>query len=111
MIHLVDTVEVRANDLDAYLDAFRENYLPGATERGMELVACWHTPRGIGETVDVMVVFALESWEEWERIRNVGVRDRRMAAWVERRRALVLHGTRGFYEPAALEATPIAGDS
>ena len=102
MIHLVDTVEVRADDLDAYLDAFREYYLPGATERGMELVACWHTPRGIGDTVDAMVVFALESWEEWERIRNVGVRDRRMATWVERRRALVLSGTRRFYEPSAV---------
>jgi hypothetical protein len=111
VIHLVDTVAVRADDLDAYLDAFREYYLPGATERGMELVACWYTPRGIGDAVDVMVVFALAGWEEWERMRNEGVRDRRMAMWVERRRALVLSGTRRFYEPATLEATPNAGDS
>ena len=102
MIHLVDTVEVRADDLDALLDAFRRYYLAGATERGMELVACWHTPRGIGDVVDVIVVFALEGWEAWERIRNEGVRDRRMATWVERRRALVLRGTRRFYEPSAL---------
>lgn len=102
MIHLVDTVEVRAEDVDAYLDAFREYYLEGAIKRGMELVACWHTPVDIGDVVTVMVVFALPSWEEWERIRNEGVRDRRMATWVERRRALVLHGTRRFYEPASL---------
>jgi hypothetical protein len=104
VIHLVDTVEVRAADVDAYLDAFREHYLPGATDRGMELVACWHTPAGIGDVASVMVVFALASWEEWERIRNEGVRDRRMTTWVERRRALVLRGTRRFYEPTALNA-------
>jgi hypothetical protein len=109
VIHLVDTVEVRADDLDAYLDAFREYYLTGATERGMDLVACWHTPVGIGDVVSIMVVFALPSWEEWERIRNAGVRDRRTATWVERRRPLVLRGTRRFYEPSAV--TPNAGDS
>jgi hypothetical protein len=103
VIHLVDTVEVRAADVDAYLDAFREYYLGGATERGMELVSCWRTPAGVGDVATVMVVFALASWEEWERIRNEGVRDRRMATWVERRRALVLHGTRRFYEPAVLD--------
>jgi len=109
VIHLVDTVDVRAGDLDAYLEAFREYYLTGATERGMELVACWHTPPAIGDVVSVMVMFALPSWEEWERIRNASVHDRRMATWVERRRALVLHGTRRFYEPSAV--TPNAGDS
>jgi len=103
VIHLVDTVEVRADDVEAYLEAFRDHYLPGATERGMELVACWHTPRGIGDVVDVMVVFALPGWEEWEQIRNDGVRDRRVSTWVERRRALVLRGTRRFYEPASLD--------
>jgi hypothetical protein len=30
------------------------------------------------------------------------VRDRRMATWVERRRELVLHGTRRFYVPSSL---------
>jgi hypothetical protein len=104
VIHLVDTVELRADDLDAYVGAFREYYLPGATERGMELIACWHTPRGIGDVVDVMVVFALEGWEQWERIRGEGVRDRHMATWVERRRALMLSGTRRFYEPVAVAA-------
>jgi NIPSNAP protein len=100
VIHLVDTVEVRPEDVDAYLRAFTEFYLPGAKERGMELVACWHTPAEIGENVSVIVVFALESWAEWERIRNAGVRDPRMSTWVERRRALMLNGSRRFYEPA-----------
>jgi hypothetical protein len=102
VIHLVDTVEVQPDDLAAYLAAFAECYLPGATERGMELVACWHTPTDIGEPVTVIVVFRMESWEEWERIRNAGVRDPRTATWIERRRQLMLNGTRRFYESAPM---------
>jgi hypothetical protein len=98
VIHLVDTVEVQRADLDAYLAAFTEHYLPGATERGMELVGCWHTPTEIGENVSVMAVFRLESWAEWERIRNAGVRDPRMATWIDLRRALMVNGTRRFYQ-------------
>jgi NIPSNAP len=102
VIHLVDTVDVRFEDLDAYLVAFAECYLPGATERGMELVGCWHTPREIGEVVTVTVVFRMESWEAWERIRNAGVGDPQMATWIHRRRELMLSGTRRFYEDARL---------
>jgi hypothetical protein len=102
VIHLVDTVEVQPHDLEAYLAAFGETYLPGATERGMELVASWHTPTDIGEPVTVIVVFRMESWEEWERIRNAGVRDPRMGEWIDRRRELMVNGTRRFYESAAI---------
>lgn len=102
MIHLVDTVDVQPEDLDAYLAAFADYYLPGATERGMELVGYWHTPRDIGEIVTVMVVFRMESWGAWERIRNAAVRDPRIATWIDRRRALMVTGTRRFYESAPL---------
>jgi hypothetical protein len=101
VIHLVDTVDVRPDDLESYLAAFADYYLPGATERGMELIACWHTPTQIGEMVTVIVVFRMESWEQWERIRNAGVRDPRMTTWVDQRRALMLNGSRRFYEAAS----------
>jgi hypothetical protein len=68
----------------------------------MELVGCWHTPTGIGELVTVTFVFAVESWAEWERVRNAAVRDARTATWVDRRRALMISGTRRFYEDASL---------
>ena len=101
MIHLVDTVDVRPDDLESYLAAFAEYYLAGATERGMELVGCWHTPTQIGEMVTVTVVFRLESWAQWERIRNAGVRDPLMTTWVDKRRALMVNGSRRFYEAAS----------
>ena len=101
MIHLVDTVDVQPDDLDGYLAAFAEYYLAGATERGMELVGCWHTPTRIGELVTVTVVFRLESWAHWERVRNAGVRDPLMSTWVDKRRALMVNGSRRFYEAAS----------
>jgi hypothetical protein len=101
VIHLIDTVDVQPDDLDAYLAAFADYYLPGATERGLELVGCWHTPTDIGELVTVTVVFRVESWAQWEIVRNAGVRDPLMSAWVEKRRALMINGTRRFYEAAS----------
>jgi hypothetical protein len=101
VIHLIDTVDVRPRDLEAYLAAFAKYYLPGATNRGMQLIGCWHTPTEIGEIVTVAVVFGLESWAEWERIRNAGVRDPMMSTWIDRRQALMVKGSRRFYEPAA----------
>jgi NIPSNAP len=97
----MDTVDVQPGDLDAYLAAFAEYYLAGAIERGMELVGCWHTPTEIGELVTVTVVFRLESWAHWERVRNAGVRDPRMSTWVDNRRALMVSGSRRFYEAAS----------
>ena len=102
MIFLVESVDVRPADTDAYLDAFETHYLPGALERGMDLVGCWHTPKHIGEDVTVTVIFRLPGWAEWEQIRNAAVSDPGVANWVEARRGLMLRGSRKFYEPAAL---------
>ncbi len=101
MILMVESVDVDPADTDAYLDAFERLYLPGATQRGMELVACWHTPREIGEDVTVTVVFRLESWATWEQARNAGVGDPSMPEWIQTRRALMKRGNRRFAEPAA----------
>jgi len=106
MIFLVESVDVRPDDVDAYVAAFDTHYLPGALERGMELVGCWHTPKQIGEDVTVTVIFGLPGWAEWEQIRNAAVADPGVAAWVAVRRDLMLRGSRKFYEPAAL-TTPV----
>jgi hypothetical protein len=106
MIFLVESVDVRPDDVDAYVRGFETHYLPGALERGMELVGCWHTPKEIGEDVTVTVIFRLPGWAEWEQIRNAAVGDPGVAAWVNVRRDLMVRGSRKFYEPAAL-TTPV----
>ena len=111
MIYLVESVDVRPEDVNAYIDAFETHYLPGALERGMELVGCWHTPTQIGEDVTVTLIFGLPGWAEWEQIRNAAVGDPGVAAWVAARRNLMLRGTRKFYEPAALTTPAPPGPS
>ena len=106
MIYLVESVDVRPEDVDAYVAGFETHYLPGAVERGMELVGCWHTPTQIGEDVTVTVIFGVPGWAEWEQIRNAAVGDPRVAEWVATRRDLMVRGTRKFYEPAGL-TTPV----
>jgi NIPSNAP len=101
VIYLVESIDVQPDDLDALLDGFERHYLPGARERGMEFVACWHTPTNIGEDVTVTLIFGLEGWAEWEKIRNAAVSDPGVAKWVEVRRSLMLRGRRTFSEPAA----------
>ena len=102
MIFLVESVDVRPDDVDAYVQGFETHYLPGALDRGMELVGCWHTPTQIGEDVTVMVIFRLLGWAEWEQIRNAAVGDPGVAAWVAVRRDLMVRGSRKFYEPTAV---------
>jgi len=111
MIFLVESVDVRPDDVDAYVRGFETHYLPGALDRGMELVGCWHTPTQIGEDVTVMVIFRLPGWAEWEQIRNAAVADPGVAAWVNVRRDLMLRGSRKFYEPAALTTLAPQGPS
>lgn len=43
-IHLIDEIELLPDATDDFLAAFRARYLPGARERGMELVHTWITP-------------------------------------------------------------------
>jgi hypothetical protein len=111
MIFLVESVDVRPEDVDAYVAGFEAHYLPGALKRGMELAGCWHTPERIGEDVTVTVVFRLPGWAEWEQIRNAAVGDPGVAAWVALRRDLMLRGSRKFYEPAALTTPVLPGPS
>lgn len=93
---MVDELVVAPADLERLLDAFDRTYLPGARRRGMELVACWHTPAAIGEDVVVMVVFAVGTWAEWEQARNAAVRDPGMPEWLAVRAEVMRGGTRRF---------------
>lgn len=43
-IFLIDEIDLRSDSVDALLASFRTRYLPGARERGMELVHTLVTP-------------------------------------------------------------------
>jgi len=93
---MIDTVDVAEADATAYVDAFERWYLPGARARGLALVGCWSTPRGIGEDVTVTTVFDVGTWADWERARNAAVRDPALGEWLAARRAVMRSGRRRF---------------
>jgi hypothetical protein len=95
-ILVVDTVVVADADADAYLDGFHRWYLPGAQRRGLELVAAWRTPSGIGEGVTVTTALAVDSWAAWEQARNAAVTDPDVHTWIAHRRGLLRGGRRTF---------------
>ncbi|MCH2170515.1 NIPSNAP family protein [Myxococcota bacterium] len=101
MIYLEESMQVEASNLSEYLEAIEQIYLPAARERGMRLLACWHTPIDLGEDVTVTTLFELRDFEEWDELRKRAVVDPALPAWLAARSSLTKKGTRRFYEPAA----------
>ncbi len=106
MLYLLDTTVVDAADTDRFLEAFESTFLPAATERGVELVACWHTPTTLGEDVDVVSIFRLKDWAHWNELRRKAVLDPAMQEWIELLGRLRKGGSRRFFTPAAF--SPLA---
>lgn len=100
MIYMVDSIQIAAEDTRRYLDAFESVFLPPARKRGMELVACWHTPTDIGEDVTVMTVFRIHDWAHWDELRMKNVTDPALYDWAEIQNELQKQGTRRFYQAA-----------
>ena len=97
---MVDTVTVAPDDAPGYVDGFERLYLRGARRRGLELVACWQTPAGIGEDVTVTTVLDVGTWAEWERARNAAVADADVGEWIALRRTMMRSGRRRFVTDA-----------
>jgi len=100
MVYMVDTTVVAAEDTDRYLAAFESSFLPPAAERGMELVACWHTPSTLGEDVDVVAIFCFADWAQWNELRRRAVLDPAMLEWIGVLKSLRKGGSRKFFSPA-----------
>lgn len=100
MLYMMDTTVVAAVDTDRFLKAFEATFLPAATKRGVELVACWHTPTTLGEDVDVVAIFRLKDWSHWNDLRREAVLDPAMAEWISVLDSLRKGGSRKFFSPA-----------
>ena len=100
MLHIVDTIEVDAPDVDAYLDAVRGLGVPVMTDAGASFVSCEASPPDIGEPVWVQVVWAVDDFERWNEVRRDLVLDPRWYAYGARITALRRGGTRRFFVAA-----------
>ena len=106
MLYMLDTTVVAPADTDRFLTAFESTFLPAARERGVELVACWHTPTALGEDVDVVAIFRLKDWAHWNELRRKAVLDPAMVEWLAVLKSLRRGGSRKFFTPAAF--SPLA---
>lgn len=106
MIYLLERAEVDAENAGVYLDAAERLLRPRAQAAGLEWLACWHTPLGIGSAVEVIWIARFADWGTWDEIRQRMVLDRELVAWQDERRRLARAAQRRFFEPAA--GSPLA---
>jgi len=97
--YLVDTVQVRPGDLDAYVALVHDAAVPVMTAAGASFVSCWATSPALGEDVDVQVTWSFADHVEWNEIRRNFVLDPAWHAWAARAAALRTGGTRRFFYP------------
>lgn len=99
-IYVLDRVKVRPGQLQAYQQALRERYLPGARERGLELVGSWVTPPvEVEEGNELVTLWSLESVDAFWAMRS-GSSAEELAAWWEESDRLTLHRERRFMTPS-----------
>ena len=102
MLHIVDTIEVAPDDVDAYVDVVHDLGVPVMADAGASLVSCATTPVGIGDPVCVQVVWAVEDgFDRWNEVRRDLVLDPRWYAYGARAAALRQGGTRRFFTTRA----------
>jgi len=98
-VRLVDTIQVRPADLEAYVALVHDVAVPVMTAAGASFVSCLATSPSLGEDVDVQVTWSFRDHVEWNEIRKNLVLDRAWHGLALRAAALRTGGTRRFYYP------------
>ena len=97
--YIVDTVQVKADDVGAYVGLVHGSAVPVMTRAGAGFVSCWATSPALGEDVDVQVTWSFPDHVAWNEIRKNLVLDRDWHVLAHRSRELRTGGTRRFYYP------------
>ncbi len=83
-IFILDRMKLPPGEVRAYQQVHRERYLPGARERGMELVGSWVTPPVEAEVGNEFVVlWSLPSVEAFWAMRAENSAPEVVAWWAE----------------------------
>jgi hypothetical protein len=101
--YIVDTIQVRPDDLDGYVALVHEVALPVMTGAGATFVSCLATSPALGEDVDVQVTWSFRDHVEWNEIRKNLVLDRAWHDLARRAAALRTGGTRRFFYPTSAQ--------
>jgi hypothetical protein len=101
-IFILDTVKLRPGSVQAYQEALRDHYLPGARERGMELIGSWLTPPvEVEEGNELVTLWSLPSVEAFWAMRS-GNSGPELEAWWKDSDQLTLGRERKFMTRAEL---------
>jgi hypothetical protein len=101
-IYILDQVKLRPGQLQAYQKALRERYLPGARERGMELIGSWVTPPvEVEQGNELVTLWSLPSIELFWEMRS-GSAAPELEAWWKESDQLTLGRERKFMTPAEI---------
>jgi hypothetical protein len=112
VIHMIDEIELHPGmNPDEFIAAFRARYLPGAQERGMELVHVWITPPEyppeMGATA--ILVWALDGVAGFWRMRSQNAAPEVAAWWKECAKYCVRRTRRFAVAPEARAEMKAAG--
>lgn len=96
-VYLIDEIELRPDVTDEFLAAFRADYLPGAVDRGMQLLHTWVTPpeRPAEMGATVLFVWVLEGVPGFWRMRSQNAAPE-VAAWWRKCESYCVRRTRRF---------------
>ena len=97
--YIVDTVQVKPDDLDAYVALVHRTAVPVMTRAGAGFVSCWATSPKLGEDVDVQVTWSFPDHVQWNEVRKNLVLDQEWHALAGSAAALRQGGARRFYYP------------
>ncbi|GAB4658931.1 hypothetical protein [Mycobacterium avium] len=99
-MYVVDNVLIAQSDLPAYLDSLERQLVPAARQRGMDLLAAWHTSAELGEDVTVTTIFRLQDWAHWVELRARAALDPKLYEWLAAFAPMRKGGRRLFYQRA-----------
>ena len=101
-IYILDRVKLRPGQLKTYQRALSERYLPGARERGMELIGSWVTPPvEVEQGNELVTLWSLPSIETFWAMRS-GSAAPELEAWWKESDQLTLSRERVFMTPAEI---------
>jgi hypothetical protein len=104
MPYVVDTIAVPEDSVAAYLAVVEDLGVPVMTEAGASLVSCATTAVGLGEGVDIQIVWSFDDHDRWNVIRKNLVLDPRWYRYADQVAALRTGGTRRFYYPVSFSS-------
>jgi hypothetical protein len=102
MLHLVDTVELEPERVDRYLELVGTLGMAVMTDAGAAFVSCATTPGGLGEPLQVQVVWSCNDFVHWNEIRKNMVLDPRYHEYGSMAASLRIGGIRRFFVPVTL---------